>query len=361
MFANGQLIWGGTSVIYSTSNAVFQTSGTFENALHAYAAPGAMGSAFRAVASPTSTSNFEYAINSVYNGDAAFTGALYGLSVGTHTYFFSNSVSGTYANTLSPMGGIGVDGWNGCGSSTARIGVNGSYDFNNSYGVGVSGSGIGGAVPTGSLHIGVLGWVTNNANYSGYFNGNHVIANGTKSGSIPTTKGNQLLYTMESPEVWFEDLGGGTLVNGQATIQLDPLFLETVVIDNTHPMRVFIQMEVESEEVYVTKGTTSFVVKERNNGHSNAAFSYRIMAKRVHFQDHRFGNDPVWGPGDTRQYSGYSTPPKIDYYENLEVQRTKEQMKYPMPDCIKSTEEMRAQHAEALKRQMQKIDSHASR
>jgi hypothetical protein len=36
-------------------------------------------------------------------------------------------------------------------------------------------------------------------------------------------------------------------------------------------------------------------------------------------------------------------------------------MKYPMPDCIKSTEEMRAQHAEALKRQMQKIDSHASR
>jgi hypothetical protein len=150
-------------------------------------------------------------------------------------------------------------------------------------------------------------------------------------------------------------------VNGQATIQLDPLFLETVVIDNTHPMRVFIQMEDESEEVYVTKGTTSFVVKERNNGHSNAAFSYRIIAKRVHFQDHRFGNDPVWGPGDTRQYSGYSTPPKIDYYENLEVQRTKEQMKYPMPDCIKSTEEMRAQHAEALKRQMQKIDSHASR
>lgn len=139
-----------------------------------------------------------------------------------------------------------------------------------------------------------------------------MIANGTKSESVPTSKGNQLLYVTEAPEVWFEDLGGGKLVNGEAVIQLDPLFLETVVIDEAHPMRVFIQMEGESEEVYVIKGTSSFTVKERNNGASNADFSYRIMAKRIHFQDHRFGNDPVWGPGDTRKYSEYATPPPVD-------------------------------------------------
>ena len=50
-----------------------------------------------------------------------------------------------------------------------------------------------------------------------------------------------------------------------------------------------------------------FTVKEKNNGNSNISFSFRIMAKRLHFQDHRFGNDPVWGDGDTRQYNQYAT------------------------------------------------------
>src|SRR5690606_32431557 len=104
--------------------------------------------------------------------------------------------------------------------------------------------------------FGVVGWVTNNTNYSGYYNGNHVVSNGTKSGSVPTSRGNQLLYVTESPEVWFEDIGRAKLVNGEADVQLDPLFLETVVIDDRHPMHVFIQMEGESNEVFVQPGTT---------------------------------------------------------------------------------------------------------
>jgi hypothetical protein len=226
-------------------------------------------------------------------------------------------------------------------SGTGRVGVLGTYDAVSAYGMGVIGAGVNGSVPTGSVDYGVVGWVGNNLNYAGYYNGNHVVANGSKSGSVPTTKGNQLLYVTESPGVWFEDLGGGTLVNGECTIQLDPLFLETVVIDDKHPMHVFIQMEGESNDVYVTKGTTSFKVKERNSGTSNSAFSYRIMAKRVHFQDHRFGSDPVWGPGDTRRFSQYSTPPAIDYYENLRIQEEKraQSANAPVPDSfIKMTD-----------------------
>ena len=64
----------------------------------------------------------------------------------------------------------------------------------------------------------------------------------------------------------------------------------------------------------------AFTVKETNGGHSNAGFSWRMVAKRVHFQDHRMGNDPVWGAGDTRQYMEYSVPPSIDYEENLKIQ-----------------------------------------
>jgi hypothetical protein len=210
----------------------------------------------------------------------------------------------------------------------------------------------GGTIPTGTSDYGVVGWAASNSNYSGYFNGNHVIASGTKSGSVPTTKGNQLLYTTESPEVWFEDVGGGQLVNGEATITLDALFVETVVIDQQHPMRVFIQMEDESEEVYVIKSSNSFKVKERNNGRSNAAFSYRVMAKRVHFQDHRFGNDPVWGAGDTRKFASYSEPPKIDYHENLLLQEKKkrEGQKTPLPEGFMNPHELMKNMPDPAKR-----------
>jgi len=179
----------------------------------------------------------------------------------------------------------------------------------------------GGGYIIGNNDIAVVGWRANNSNFSAYFNGNYAVANGTKSASVGTSKGNQLLYCTESPEVWFEDLGGGKLTNGQCVIHLDSLFLETVVIDEKHPMRVFVQMEGESEEVYVIKDKDKFTVKERNGGTSNAEFSYRVMAKRLNFQDHRFGSDPVWGDGDTRKYSQYAIPPKIDYQENIKLQK----------------------------------------
>jgi hypothetical protein len=266
----------------------------------------------------------------VGSGIGAGTTGYYG---GTNTGTTVSGIYGQYQTTVTAAGGIGVHGHNANTTGTTRMGVMGDYD-GNAYGIGVIGVGYGGSVPTATADYAVVGWVANNANYAGYYNGNHVIANGTKSGSVPTTRGNQLLYTTESPEVWFEDLGRATLVNGETTVQLDPLFLETVVIDSKHPMHVFVQLEGEANDVYVEPGTTSFKVKEKANGKSNVNFSYRIMAKRVHFQDHRFGNDPVWGEGDTRRFSQYSTPPSIDYHENLQIQAQKrnEAVNTPVPD-----------------------------
>ena len=140
-----------------------------------------------------------------------------------------------------------------------------------------------------------------------YAQGN-LIATGAKNASVPTSKGNQLLYSMESPEVWFEDLGFAELVNGEVTIHLDNLFLETVVIDESHPMHVFVQEQGECNELYVIPGTTSFTVKEKNNGSSNVRFSYRVLAKRTNYQDHRFGMDNYFGYGDTRDQFEYVPP-----------------------------------------------------
>jgi len=185
------------------------------------------------------------------------------------------------------------------------------------FGIGVHGIGFGGGIITGNNDVAVVGWRANNANYSGYFNGNHVIANGTKSASVPTSKGNQLLYCMESPEVWFEDFGTAQLQNGEAEVKLDEMYLETVLIDDEHPMHVFVQVQGECNDVYVIPNKTGFTVKEKQGGRSNVKFSYRLVAKRLHFPDHRFGNDPVWGEGDTRQYSERAPKRAVDYNEQV--------------------------------------------
>ena len=274
---------------------------------------------------------FPWAVNgyTTFNG-----GGVYGSTQAGGSNF--SSIEGSYQSTGAGAGvfgnytGAGTGAVNPTGvigdsdpttSGNGRIGVRGSYDGAAHFGMGVIGIGFGGGIPGGNFDFGVVGWRANNANYSGYFNGNHVIANGTKTASVGTSIGNQLLYVNESPEVWFEDFGTATLVNGEVTVNLDPLFLETVFIDDKHPMHVFVQVQGECNDIYVIPGSTSFYVKEKDGGKSNVKFSYRLVAKRLHYQDHRFGNDPVWGAGDTRKYNQYATPQPLDFYENVEFQK----------------------------------------
>lgn len=288
-------------------------------------------------------SNFS-AVQGVYSGTGVGSGA-FGNYNGTNTATTRAGVTG-YNATAPGNGGAGVYGYYGGGNTATNqhMGVLGGY-ISSTYGIGVYGIGFGGGIITGSVDAAIVGWRQNNANYSGYFNGNHVIANGTKSASVGTSKGNQLLYVTETPGVWFEDIGRGRLVNGTVEIKLDPLFLETVAIDDQHPMSVFLQEEGDSNGLYVIPGKDGFVVKEKNGGTSNIAFSYRIMAKRLHFQDHRFGNDPVWGAGDTRRYSQYATPPPVDYNENLRFQEAQRRnyKPTPMPEGFVSYEQLQAE------------------
>jgi hypothetical protein len=106
------------------------------------------------------------------------------------------------------------------------------------------------------------------------------VASGTKSAVLKTSQGEALYYSMESPEVLFEDFGTGRLSAGRAHIDLDPMFLETVTITESHPLRVFVQLNDDCEGMYVKAGMTGFDVIELRGGKSNAAFSYRVVAKR---------------------------------------------------------------------------------
>jgi len=102
------------------------------------------------------------------------------------------------------------------------------------------------------------------------------------------------VHSQQSTEAWIEDLGGARLVGGKAHVELEPLYLQTITIDEKHQMRVFVQLEGNCNGVYVETGKTGFDVIELANGKSDAAFSYRIVAKRKGYEDKRL--DLLEGP-----------------------------------------------------------------
>ena len=131
--------------------------------------------------------------------------------------------------------------------------------------------------------------------YAGFFYGNFAAAGGTKTAIVPTSQGHRKLYCQESSEVWFEDFGEGQLLGGLAQVNLDPLFLETVTINDQNPLKVFIQLNDDCNGVYVQRQAAGFKVMELRRGNSNASFTYRVVAKRKGFENERLAaaEDPA--------------------------------------------------------------------
>jgi hypothetical protein len=114
----------------------------------------------------------------------------------------------------------------------------------------------------------------------------NLTCSGVKNAVVDTeSHGKRKLYAVESPEVWFEDFGSGQLQNGAAVINFEPIFAETV---NTGvPYQVYLTPVGGWAGLYVTDKTpASFTVRAEGND-SNTAFDYRIVAKRLGYEDVR--------------------------------------------------------------------------
>jgi hypothetical protein len=160
------------------------------------------------------------------------------------------------------------------GSDGNGIGVWGQHE-NSGYGVygtalGSGGYGVVGQAPTFALF--------------GYGNTG---ATGTKSAAVRFADGkHRLLYSMESPECWFEDFGSATLRSGRARVKLDPKFAQTVKLNSYH---VFLTPKGDSKGLYVSEETADgFSVREQEGGRSTLKFSYRIVALRKDVTAPRF-------------------------------------------------------------------------
>jgi hypothetical protein len=122
-------------------------------------------------------------------------------------------------------------------------------------------------------------------------NSGDLSCSGVKSAVVPVSGGARkvAMYAIEGPENWFEDAGSAQLSNGEATVDLESTFGETV--NTTLDYRVFLTPNGDCKGLYVAqKSGTAFVVRELGGGTSNIAFDYRIMAKRKGYENVRLAD-----------------------------------------------------------------------
>lgn len=123
--------------------------------------------------------------------------------------------------------------------------------------------------------------------------GGSLFCTGSKSAIVPVEKekeeGHVALYAVEAAENWFEDAGSALLVKGQAVVDLEPMFGQTVNTDIEY--HVFLTPKGDCKGLYIAKESpTSFVVRELAGGVSSIAFDYRIMAKRKGYENIRLAD-----------------------------------------------------------------------
>lgn len=129
--------------------------------------------------------------------------------------------------------------------------------------------------------------------------------NGTVNTTVKDLNNNLVVLSApESPENLFQDFGVGKLENGKAHITIDPIFTKNIVVNEKHPIQIFIQLKGDCNGVFVTnESATGFDVIELKNGKSNVRFSYFVSANRA---------DELLDDGTISPYSSERFAPAIE-------------------------------------------------
>ena len=99
-------------------------------------------------------------------------------------------------------------------------------------------------------------------------------------------------YTSQTATRTIEDVGSAQLVNGQATIALDPTFARSIDLQSAY--HVFLTPNGDTKGLFVAqKSPTTFVVRESQGGHAAIAFDYRIVATQLGAANQRMGVTPL--------------------------------------------------------------------
>jgi len=171
-------------------------------------------------------------------------------------------------------------------SNSGGIGVIGSHTDDQVGGIGVYGEALTG-MQTVEQQVGVYGY--SDDGYGVYSNG--TLGTTAATASIVGTRdyGWRQVYAMESPGNWFEDFGASRLSGGEARVELESVFAQTVALSEGY--HVFLTPLGDCALYVSEKNERGFVVKivggSAGSATSDVAFDYRIVAKRSGYEAKR--------------------------------------------------------------------------
>jgi hypothetical protein len=126
--------------------------------------------------------------------------------------------------------------------------------------------------------------------FAGYFNDPVFIAGsmtamGAKAAAVRSMGEPRRVYSLESPESWFEDFGSGQLT-GRAR---DSVVGARVCGHRAYRcLRVFLTANGDSQSLYISERRGfGFTVRGQQSGKSNIAFDYRVVVERADIEGDR--------------------------------------------------------------------------
>lgn len=215
-------------------------------------------------------------------------------------------------NTSTTLGGtqIAVRGFNNRATTTGNPGYSAGIQglsnsqFQDSYGVqGLTFSDA--PVSTGGYFSG-NNYAGTNIAYAyvgGWTNGvtiRKITGTGTVNEIVPTENHGRVTLTCpESPEYWYQDYGTVEMINGKATIIVDDILADIIVVDEENPLRVTctpVGMPYFNGITIMSQTKNSVEILELNGGNHSGKLQYQLVAKpKTNYGEGRFSQAP--GPG----------------------------------------------------------------
>ncbi|MCK5832149.1 hypothetical protein KAH81_00600 [bacterium] len=293
----------GTGLIYisgTESSAITNWSNDGSSIKHCYNA----GTSLYGVNVSASSANTDYGI---YASGDEYAGYFAGkVEINNSTQQYSLEVNNTKASSFNraihgesdanydfQYGVYGRANTPGSASNYYAYGVYGYADVNDGAASTDDAWGVRGSAYADDVAYGVYGYAFSGATtYYGVYYSGGLGGTGTKSAIVRTEDGPKTVYCQESPGNWFEDFGSGVISGGHVHIEIAADYLQTVTVNEEHPMKIFIQMENTSIDYKLIKNQTGFDIEVIGSATGDVAFDYRVAAKRRGYEDLRLKPAP---------------------------------------------------------------------
>lgn len=237
-----------------------------------------------------SLSSGGYGVKGINTASAGTTYGVYGQTSSTNGYAVYGDSTATTGTTYGVFGhifstaGAGLYGIAEINGAYTTAGVRGRSDADNGFGVAghafYAGVGVGAWSYSGDLIRAYSGDYPGGTLRFRVDNSGNVYADGIYTSPASSLDGTTRALTyIQSTEIWLEDYGHASLVDGIAVVEIAPDFAGLANLSAEY--LVFITLEGDCPGAYITDKTpASFSVRAVNAGKCNTDFSYRIVAKQ---------------------------------------------------------------------------------